>query len=86
MDAQDDLGPWIATVRERLARGELADLGPMPVLDRFAPLPGELVVRIMLADYEHYDDLPLARRREPLIVAQRLALLADLRRLRELIG
>ena len=86
MDAQDDLGHWIASVRERLARGELADLGPMHVLDGYRPLPGELFVRIMLADYDHYDDLPPARRREPAIVAQRLALLEDLRRLCELIG
>jgi hypothetical protein len=86
VDAQDDLGQWVASVRERLARGELADLGAMPVLEDYQPLPGELFVRIMLADYDHYDDLPPARRREPAIVAQRLALLEDLRRLCELIG
>ena len=86
MDVQDDLGPWIATVKERLARGEMADLGPMDVLNGFPPLPGELFVRIMVADYDHYDDFPLARRREPTMVVQRLALVADLRRLRELIG
>jgi hypothetical protein len=39
----------------------------------------------MLADYDHHYDLPVERRREPPIVLQRLALLADLRRLRELI-
>jgi hypothetical protein len=86
VDAQDDLGQWIASVRARLARGELADLGPIPVLDGYRPLPGELFVRVMLADYDHYGDLPPARRQEPAIVAQRLALLEDLRRLRELIG
>ena len=86
MDVQDDLGPWIASVKQRLERGELAELAPMAVLDGFPPLPGELFVRIMLADYDHYDDLPPARRREPAIVRQRLALLEDLRRLRELIG
>jgi hypothetical protein len=46
----------------------------------------ELAVRVMLADLDHFDDLPLARRRDLLVVARRRLLLDDLRRLREQIG
>jgi hypothetical protein len=82
----DELALWIATVRERLTSGALADLAPISVGEGYPSLPGELYVRIMVADYDHYDDLTLERRRAPETVALRLALLADLRRLRELIG
>lgn len=82
----DELEAWIASVQHRLARGDLARLGPMPVGEGFPSLPGELYVRIMIADYEHYGDLSPERRRQPDVVAQRMALLSDLHRLRELIG
>ena len=82
----DDLGEWIAALRGRLARGELANFGTLELADGTPRLPGELLVRIMLADLDHFDDLAPERRRERAVVARRLALLNDLRRLRELIG
>lgn len=82
----DQLAAWIATVKTRLERGDLAQLDPISVADGWPSLPGELFVRIMVADYEHYDDLSLERRREPETIALRLGLLADLRRLRARIG
>ena len=82
----DDLAEWVDELRGRLERGDLADLGPIDPGDGSGPLPGELRVRIMLADLDHHADLPLERRREPLIRARRRRLLEDLRRLRERIG
>jgi hypothetical protein len=82
----DDLELWIERVKHRLARGELAELEPMPVGGGFPPLPGELFVRVMLADYEHYNDLSPERRWRPETIVLRAALLADLRRLRAVIG
>jgi len=83
---QDDLDAWIGELRARLARGELADLRPLTVNDGIPPMPGELIVRIMLADLDHFDDLDFMRRRAPDVVARRRALLEDLHRLRARIG
>ena len=80
----DDLAAWIAELRGRVARGELAGLGTLDVDGR--ALPVARAARIMLADLDHYDDLPLEHRREPPIVARRLRLLADLWELRAQIG
>ena len=80
----DDLAAWIAELRGRVARGDLAGLGTLAVGG--GTLPVARAARIMLADLDHYDDLPLEHRREPPIVARRLRLLADLRELRARIG
>jgi hypothetical protein len=85
-NAENDLKPWIESVKQRLARGELTHLGPMPVGNDLPNLPGELFVRIMVADYEHYDDLSPERRRAAETIAQRVALIKELCRLRETIG
>ncbi len=82
----DDLDGWIGELRARLARGELADLNPLTVNQCIPPVPGELLARIMLADLDHFDDLDFMRRRAGDVVARRLALLEDLRRLRARIG
>ena len=80
-----ELATWVAELRGRLARGEFADGGPIEVAG--VALPGvELAVKVMLADLDHYDDLGLERRRDPLVVARRRLLLEDLRRLRAQIG
>ena len=79
----EDLADWIGAVRARLARGELADLGVLDLGDGTPPMEGELLVRIMLADFDHFDDLTPMRRREPDVVARRRALLQSLHRLRE---
>ena len=72
----DDLATWIADLRGRVARGELAALGRVE-------LDGGI---ILVADLDHYDDLPPTWRRDLAVVARREALLRDLRRLREQIG
>ena len=81
----DDLVAWIADLRGRVARGELAALGRVE-LDGGIILVAELAARILLADLDHYDTLPPTRRRDLAVVARREALLRDLRRLREQIG
>ena len=82
----EDLDGWIEGVKLRLAHGDLADLDSIPVGQGYPSLPGELFVRVVIADYEHYADLSLERRRQPQTIAQRLALLGDLRKLRAIIG
>jgi hypothetical protein len=82
----DGLTAWITALRGRLAPGELTALPPMQPLQGEPGLPGELVVRIMLADLDHYGDLPTRRQREWTVVARKLALLADLQQLCARIG
>ena len=77
---------WVAALRERLARGELAVLGPLELGDGTPPMDGELLVRISLADLDHYVDLTPTYRCQPDVAARRQAVLDGLRRLRELIG
>jgi hypothetical protein len=81
----DDLAAWLAELRGRVARGELAGRGPIEVAGGTLASV-ELAARVLLADLDHYEDLSLARRRDPLVVARRRLLLEDLRRLREQIG
>jgi hypothetical protein len=82
----DDLDAWIDALRGRLDRGELAGLGPLSLRDGASSLPGELVVRIMLADLEHVDDLARLERWAGRAAWRRRALHEELRRLRALIG
>jgi hypothetical protein len=82
----DDLEAWIAELRNRLARGELAGLGSVDMGDDSVVLSGELLVRVTLADFDHYDDLVPERRHDGDVVARRLDLLRFLRRLRSTIG
>ncbi len=83
-DAADDLTDWLADLRARLARGELDGQGTIDVGG--AALPAGLAARIMLADLDHYDDLTPEQRGDPLVIARRLHLLADLWELRARIG
>ena len=83
--ARSELDAWISDLRGRVARGELDGLGSIPV-DGSALLGTVTVVRIMLADLDHYDDLTPEQRQDPLVEARRRLLLADFRRLREQIG
>ena len=73
-------------MRGRLARGELAALPPLRFAEGGSELAGELTVRIMLADLDHYGDLPAPRREARPLVLRKLALMADLQRLRDRIG
>ena len=81
----DDLTAWIADLRARVARGDLAALGRVE-LDGGVILAAEQATRIMLADLDHYEDLPPRWRGDLTVVARREALLRDFRRLREQIG
>ncbi len=82
--APDDLAAWVAELRARVARGELDGRGAIAVGG--GQLAVDLAARMMLADLDHYDDLPPEQRQDPLIVARRLRLLADLWELRARIG
>jgi hypothetical protein len=82
----DDLTLWIETLRERLKGGELASLGSTDVGYGTGMLPGETVVRMMLADLDHCDEPPTSAKGRSVDVARRQALLEDFSRLRDLIG
>ncbi len=82
---RNELDAWISDLRGRVARGELDGVGAIP-LDGAAVLSTATVVRIMLADLDHYDDLSPEQRQDLLVRARRRLLLADFRRLREQIG
>ena len=79
---RSELDAWISDLRGRVARGELDGLGTIP-LDGAAVLGTATVVRIMLADLDHYDDLPPEQRHDLLVEARRRMLLRDIARLRE---
>ncbi len=81
----DDLFAWIDALRGRVARGELDGRGRVTLGDG-AAFDAALAARILLADYDHGDDLTPEQRRNALNVERRRVLLADLRRLREQIG
>ena len=83
MDA-DDLVAWLAALRGRVARGELAGCGTYDAGG--GRLPVAHAARTLLADVDHDRDLTLKRRRDPFNVNRRRLLLADLRRLRDQIG
>lgn len=85
----DDVGggltPWIAELRARLARGELARLRPV-VIPSGPPLPAEFAAKLTLADLDHFEDLPPARREHPDLLVRRRLILHDLQALREQLG
>ena len=69
---------FIPALRGRLERGEYANLGPVD-LGELSPLgDAELVLRVMLADWDHFDDLSPEQRDDFLVAARRLAVLRDL--------
>jgi len=80
----DDLDAWIAVLRGRLARREFDGLGRWDADSD--TLDVDRVVRIMLADLDHYSDLAAEQRQDPRIVARHGLLIQDFRRLRERIG
>jgi hypothetical protein len=82
----EEISAWIAALRHRLAAGELAALGPIDVGDDTDNLPGEVVVRIMLADLNDLDSLAPGGHDQAVAITRRRALSEDLQRLRELIG
>jgi hypothetical protein len=81
----DGLGAWIADLRRRVTRGDLARLGPVVICDG-ATLPAELAARLALADLDHLDGLPPGRREHLDVPARRLLILHQLQALREQLG
>jgi hypothetical protein len=84
--APASLEVWIEGLRDRLAGGGLAHLGPIELGDGCTFPTVELAVRIMLADLEHVEDLPRAEREHPRTLARRRRLLDDFATLRGRIG
>jgi hypothetical protein len=82
-DRVKDLDGFIPELRGRLDRGEYANLGPVD-LGESAPLRDpELVLRILLADWDHFDNLSHEQRDDYGVAARRLKVLADLHALRQ---
>jgi hypothetical protein len=82
----DDLIPWITTLRERVERNEFAGRGPVS-FHRWAPgLPLEQLIRVMLADLDGWKGLPAHHREQRVNVVGRLRLVDDFKYLRELLG
>ena len=77
----DDLVAWIAELRGRVARGALDGHDDVAVTG--GSMPAGVAARIMLADLDHYDDLPPEQREDLLIKARRGLLLRDFHLLRE---
>jgi hypothetical protein len=82
----NDLDHWIYDLRRRLDSGELAALGPLDLADGTAELPGETVLRVLLADLDHLDRLPDDVRDATDAQGRRGELLDDFRQLRALLA
>ena len=82
----DELAAWIADLRARLDRGELATLGPVDVGHGTDVLPAQDTIRIMLADLDGFDEMTPDETNDPVNVARRDVLLTTFRILRTLIG
>ena len=77
-DRVKDLDGFIPELRGRLDRGEYANFGPVN-LGELSPLGDpEKALRIMLADWDHFDTLPRKQRNDYQVAARRFQVLADL--------
>ncbi len=77
-DRVKDLDGFIPELRGRLDRGQYSNVGSVD-LGELAPLGDpELALRIMLADWDHFDSLSPEQRDDYLMAARRLTVLADL--------
>jgi hypothetical protein len=86
MTPDDGLDRWIDDLRDRLVRGELDGLPPVNIGDGTVYLPGDLAIRIMLADLDDLHDPAGSAARDPTRRRERLSgLRDDFRRLRELL-
>ncbi len=82
-DRVKDLDGFIPELQGRLDRGEYANLGPVD-LGELSPLSNpQLALRIMLADWDHFDDLSPDQRDDYRVAARRLTVLADLHELQQ---
>jgi hypothetical protein len=82
-DRVKDLDGFVPELRGRLDRGEFANVCPVD-LGELSPLRDpELVLRIMLADWDHFDHLTPEQRDDYGVAARRLQALADLHTLQQ---
>ena len=86
LSPDDELAAWIAELRARLDRGELATLGPVDVGHGTQILPAQDTVRIMLADLDDLEDMAPVAASDSVNIARRDVLLTSFRILRTLIG
>ncbi len=70
---------WIAQLRARLDRGDLATLGPIDFDDGLPALSAEHTVHLMLADLDEFEAMAPGEANDPVSVAQRACLLAGFR-------
>ena len=82
----DSLMAWIAELRARRERGDLAALGPIDFGDGLPALPAEHAVQLMLADLDEFEAMAPNEANHPVNVARRASLLADFRTLQFLFG
>jgi hypothetical protein len=82
----DNMTTWIDELNDRIGRGDLAAIGLVHLEGWPISLEAELAAKILLADLEDLDDLPVDERARAPIAARRLMLLDDLRQLRARIG
>ena len=77
-DRVKDLDGFVPELRERLNRGEYANCGPVN-LGELSPFGDpEKALRIMLADWDHFENLTPEQRDDYGVAARRLRVLADL--------
>jgi hypothetical protein len=82
-DRVKDLDGFVPELRVRLDRGEYANLGPVD-LGELSPLGDpENALRIMLADWDHFENLTTEQRDDYSVAARRLNVLADLHAFRQ---
>jgi hypothetical protein len=77
------LDVWIEQLRDRLQRAEFAGRGPIVLRDGSRLPDTELAVRVMLADLDHLDILPVD---DWLSLDRRQDVLDDFQHLREQLG
>ena len=80
-----EVAAWIAELRARLDRGDLATLGPVDVGHGTQVLAVQDTVRIMLADLDEFEDMTPEEANGPVSVARRDVLRTNFRILRTLI-
>src|SRR3954466_12414214 len=82
-DRVKDLDGFVPELRGRLERGEFANIGPVELGDLSPLHDPELALRIMLADWDHFEHLTPEQRDHYSVAARRLQVLADLDALRK---
>ena len=82
----DELAAWIADLRTRLERGDLATVAPVDVGHGTHVLPAQDTIRILLADLDDVNEVTPDEADDPVNVARRDVLLINFRILRTLIG